>query len=74
MIYDVSRYSVGAPSVLSSDGSMQTYFEAAMKTAAELMKSKVVESARDRVGVTLFGTQKTSATEASASAGIHVAP
>lgn len=40
-----------------------TYFEAAMKTAAELMKSKVVESARDRVGVTLFGTQKTSATE-----------
>lgn len=38
----------------------QTPFQASLETAVQLMKSKVVQSEKHRVGVTFFGTKKTS--------------
>ena len=38
----------------------QTPFTASMEAAVHLMKSKVVQSDKHRVGVTFFGTKKTS--------------
>ncbi|CAM9554543.1 unnamed protein product [Ectocarpus sp. 13 AM-2016] len=42
-----------------------TPFHASMRTAVQLMKSKVVQSDKHRVGVTFFGTKKTSDIEES---------
>lgn len=52
--------------VFRSAGPTQTYLEAALMVATAFMKSKVVANEKDRVGVTLFGTQKSSDMEASA--------
>ncbi|CAM9433130.1 unnamed protein product, partial [Sphacelaria rigidula] len=49
---------------LSLVGPTQTYLEAALMLATGVMKSKVVANEKDLVGVTLFGTQKTSDMEA----------
>ncbi len=38
----------------------QTSFQVSLKTAVQVMKSKVVASDKNRVGVTFFGTKKTS--------------
>ncbi|CAB1118397.1 unnamed protein product [Ectocarpus sp. CCAP 1310/34] len=49
----------------SLNGEGDTPFHASMRTAVQLMKSKVVQSDKHRVGVTFFGTKKTSDIEES---------
>ncbi|CAM9259428.1 unnamed protein product, partial [Laminaria digitata] len=44
----------------SMDSSGETPFHASLKTAVQLMKTKVVQNDKHRVGVTFFGTRKTS--------------